>query len=59
MFYLGGLEMCSSQVKMHHNPLVILQQYITVCVQAQKQMHRSKTDGCISIIFTDFVHLLL
>ncbi|XP_029958849.1 adenosine deaminase domain-containing protein 1-like [Salarias fasciatus] len=31
MFYLGGLQMSSSQVKMDHNLLVLPQQYITEC----------------------------
>lgn len=50
--------MCSSQVKIYHNPLVIVQQYITECVQTQKQTYRSKIDHCISNIFTCVVLVL-
>lgn len=57
MFYLGGLEMCSSQVKMYHNPLVILQQYITKCMQAQKQICRKQMGHSISNIFAHFTLL--
>lgn len=57
MFYLGGLEMCSSQVKMYHNPLVILQQYITKCMQAQKQIYRKQMGRSISNIFAHFTLL--